>query len=91
MKNVRKNLLLGFGRGGGGVDPVDDGGAVCTLPLGGGVRGTFCGGILDRELGVAGVGCPPTGAADEVALFDPGRTEGFESEMLGLLTSAYPL
>lgn len=57
---MRKNLrilLLGFGDGGGGggVELDDVGGAVWTLFGGGGVRGTFWGGIVEEE-GVDGVG-----------------------------------
>lgn len=67
----------------------------------GGVRGTLCGGIIDPELGVAGVcatdelgdvATGPGGRGSEVAsLADPGRTRGLESAILGFLASAYPL
>src|SRR4051812_26795069 len=99
-KNFRKNLL-GFGGGGGGGGVGEGGGGVDPTLLGeGGVRGTFCGGIVDVEVGVAGVGeadlelklvdTGPTGGGwFVVELADPGRTTGFESDTLGL--SAYPL
>jgi hypothetical protein len=91
---LRKNLLFGFGGadGGGGVD------AGGTVDLGGGgVRGTFCAGIVEEVVGVAGVRCelvegatePGGSGSDVLGLADPGRTAGFESEILGL--SAYPL
>ena len=107
MTNLRKNLLLGFGVRGGGVveEAVEVGGAVGTLPPGGGgVRGTFEGGIAELELGVAGAGegpasleldvsaTRPGGAGSDVlALADPGRTAAFESAILGFLSSAYSL
>jgi hypothetical protein len=50
---------LGFGGGGGGggeVDPGDGGGVAPTWLGEGGVNGTFCGGIVLLEVGVAGVG-----------------------------------
>lgn len=107
VKNLRKNFLLGFGvgGGGGGGGPVAVGGAVWTLPLwGGGLRGAFDGRMVEPELGVAGVGwgaasfeldvsaTRPGGAGSEVvALADPGSTAGFESAILGFLSSAYLL
>lgn len=54
VKNLRKNLR-GFGGGGGGGGVLAGGG--------GGVKGTFWGGIVEPELGVAGVG-------DAEAIFD---------------------
>jgi hypothetical protein len=94
MKVLRKIFLLGFGAGGCGG--VEAGGALWGGG-GGGVRGTFCAGIVVDEVGVAGVtfelvdvATVPGGAGSDVlALADPGRTAGFESEMVGL--SAYPL
>ncbi len=50
VKKRRKNLRGFGGGGGGGVEMVGDGGG------GGGVKGTFWGGIVEAELGVAGVG-----------------------------------
>ena len=92
-KVLRKNFLFGFGVGGGGG--VDAGGTVVLG--GGGVRGTFCAGIVEAEVGVAGVGFelnevatkPGGGGSEVLALADPGRTIGFESEIECL--SAYPL
>lgn len=92
MKNLRKNLLgLGFGVGGGGGGGTEEAGG------GGGVRGTFSIGIV-VELGVAGVGgvfelnevaTGPSGGGTEVpALAEPGKITGFESAILGFLTSA---
>lgn len=75
----------------------------CTWLGEGGVNGTFCGGIVVLEVGVAGVGdapilasvvavADPGGSGWEVAgLADPGRTAGLESLMLGFVLSAYPL
>jgi hypothetical protein len=88
---LRKNFLLGFGAGGGG----DAGG---TVELGGGgVRGIFCAGMVEEVVGLAGVGFelvdvatePGGSGSDVLALADPGRTVGFESEIEDL--SAYPL
>lgn len=72
---------------------------LCTWLGEGGVRGTFSGGIVEPDSGVAGVGetfelrevaTGPTGGGSFVlALADPGRTIGLESEILGL--SAYRL
>ena len=94
-KVLRKIFLLGFGAGGGGGG-VDAGGAVWPGG-GGGVRGTFCAGIVVELVGVAGVTfelvdvatVPGGGGSEVLALADPGRTIGFESEIVGL--SAYPL
>lgn len=53
-----------------------------------GVAGFFGG----RGLALGDVKTGPGGGGSEVAeLADPGRTIGFESPMLGLLESAYPL
>lgn len=49
MRNLR-NLPFGFGFG--GVELGDGGGGAFALPGGGGVRGTFCGGIEDVEDGI---------------------------------------
>jgi hypothetical protein len=100
VKNLRKNFL-GFGGGGGGGGVDTGGGVLCTWLGVGGVRGTFSGGIVDiveAELGVEGVGdafpvvklviTGPKGGGSFVPA-PPGRTMGFESEMLDL--SAYPL
>ena len=97
VKNLRKNLRLGFGVGaaGGGVDARGGGG--------GGVKGTLGGTVVD-PVGVAGVGdvdvaifelnvsaTRPGGRGWEVAeLADPGSTMGFESAMLGFGPSAKP-
>ena len=67
------------------------------------MRGTFLGGIVEAETGVVGVGdvavfafievaTAPWGRGSEVlGLADPGKTTGFESEMLGFGLLAYPL
>jgi hypothetical protein len=94
-KVLRKIFLLGLEAGGCG--DVGAGGVLWGGGGGGGVRGTFCAGMVVDEVGVAGVtfelvdvATVPGGAGSDVlALADPGRTTGFESEMLGL--SAYPL
>ena len=98
-KVFRKNLLFGFagrvGDGGGGGEGLDDVGIVELG--GGGVRGTLSAGIVRVVVGVAGVGfelsdvaTEPGGSGSEVlALADPGRTIGLESEIEGL--STYPL
>jgi hypothetical protein len=92
MRNLRI-LLFGFGcGGGGGVELGDVGGPVLTLPGGGGVRGTLCGGIVEADDGVDGVAVKlggfataPWGAGSLVLeLAEPGRTTGLESAMLGL-------
>ena len=102
VRNLRRNLrgFLGGGGGvGGGVEPIELGGAVCTFVLGGGgVRGTFCGGTVELELGVTGfeeaapslelepdVGNtgPGGGGSEVLELAEPGRTMVFESAMLG--------
>ncbi len=88
VKNLRKNLRFGFGGGGGGGGAEEGGG--------GGVRGTLLGGIEEAELGVAGVGeevavfafsvvatAPGGNGSDVLGLADPGRTVGFEPDMLG--------
>lgn len=89
VKNLR-SLLFGLGGGGdgGGGEPE------VVFPGGGGVRGTFCGGIVEAE-GVDGVGDaafefnevatgPGGGGSFVLALAEPGRTTGVESAMLGL-------
>ncbi len=76
---------------------METGGAVWVRVGDGGVRGTLSDGIVVEVVGVAGVGCefidvataPGGGGCEVLALWDPGRTIGLESEMLGL--SAYPL
>lgn len=100
MKNLLKNFL-GFLGGGGGGGVVEAGGGVAFTSEGvGGIRGTLWAGIVDVEVGVAGVGVfsfalkevatGPTGSGSFVLeLAEPGRTIGLESEMLGL--PAYPL
>jgi hypothetical protein len=100
MRNLRI-LLLRFGcGGGGGVELVDVGGGMFTVPGGGGVRGTFCEGIVEADDGVDGVlelavevgevaTGPGGGGWFVLELAEPGRTAGLESAMLDL--SAYPL
>jgi hypothetical protein len=79
-------------RGGGEGEDEDAGGG--TFPGGGGVSGTFRGGIVVVE-GVAGVAVailelgvvatgPGGGGWLVLELAEPGRTIGFESRMLGL-------
>jgi hypothetical protein len=74
---------------------VDAGGGEATLPGGGGVRGTLCGGIVEVDDGVDGVlgvavelGDVATGPGGGgwfvLELAEPGRTMGRESPMLDL-------
>ncbi len=91
VKNLRKNLRRLRGGGGGGGAEVAGGG---------GLRGTLSAGIV-VELGVAGVGGilefkevatgPGGGGTEVLALAEPGSTAGFESAILGFLSSAKPL
>lgn len=81
----------------GGDGGIDVGGAVWTFPPGGGggVRGTFSGGIIVLELGVDGEGnegetdATPPGAigigCSAVFVWDPGRTIGLGSCMLAFV------
>lgn len=92
VKNFRKNLRFGFGGGGGGGGVAAAGAELLIGTFGGAIVAPT--GVSTFEDGgvysVGGTG--PGGSGSEVAsLRDPGRTMGFESEILAFFASAYPL
>lgn len=89
IRNVRSLCFFGFGAGGGGGGGTEPAEVFCALgtlleSAGGGVSGTDSGGIVELELGVAGVG-------DDAEVTEPGITAGLWSSKEGFFSSANPL